>query len=53
LAANGSILAAALLSDRPIHDLPMKVAACVVAMSYFTYVAYIVIRRVQLQENAV
>jgi hypothetical protein len=52
VAANASILTAAIVSHRPIHDLPIKVAACVLAMSYFAFVAWIVIRRVRLKQNA-
>jgi len=52
VAANASILTAAIVSHRPIHDLPIKVAACVLAVSYLAFVAWIVIRRVRRVSKA-
>ena len=52
VAANASILTAAIVSHRPIHDLPIKVAACVLAVSYLVFVAWIVIRRVRRVSKA-
>ena len=52
VATNASILTAAIVSHRPIHDLPIEVAAFVLAVSYLAFVAWIVIRRVRRKQEA-